>query len=87
MLQEMLLLPLALSLVERKVKYSRKATSSVLQTLFQEFAWSAPCVHVSVDSSLCAVVAAGGPTELLKLAEHYLEAGASASLEFIARLL
>jgi hypothetical protein len=36
---------------------------------------------------LFAVVAAGGPTELLKLAEHYLEAGASAATEFIAGLL
>ena len=36
---------------------------------------------------LFALVATGGPIELLKLAEHFLETGASAALEFIARLL
>jgi hypothetical protein len=36
---------------------------------------------------LFALVAAGGPTEFLKLAEHFLEAGASAASDFIASLL
>jgi hypothetical protein len=36
---------------------------------------------------LFALVAAGGPTEFLKLAEHFLEAGASAATDFIASLL
>jgi hypothetical protein len=36
---------------------------------------------------LFAVVAAGGPTEFLKLAEHYLQAGATAASDIIARLL
>jgi hypothetical protein len=34
-----------------------------------------------------AMVAAGGPMEFLKLAEHFLQAGASAASDFIASLL
>jgi hypothetical protein len=34
-----------------------------------------------------AVAASGGPTEFLKLAEHFLQAGASAASQFIAGLL
>ena len=33
------------------------------------------------------VAAAGGPIEFLKLAEHFLQAGASAASNFIASLL
>jgi hypothetical protein len=34
-----------------------------------------------------AMAATGGPMELLKLAEHFLQAGVSAASDFITRLL